>query len=224
MSINDWPAAERPREKLISLGAQALSDAELLAIFLRTGLPGITAVDLARDLLQSFGGLRPVFESDYKTFCQYPGLGAAKYAQLQAVLEMARRHFGEALQKGIEINSPEVTRQYIMAKLRGYKKEVFACLYLDTKHRLIHYCEHFFGTIDGATVHPREIVKTALEQDAAAVVLAHNHPSGSTEPSEADKAITLRLSQALALVDVRVLDHMVVGDCEVLSFSEQGLI
>ncbi len=224
MSINEWPVSERPREKLIKSGSQALSDAELLAIFLRTGLPGITAVDLARQLLKSFGGLRPVFESDYQTFCKYPGLGAAKYAQLQAVLEMARRHFGEALQRGIEVNAPDVTRKFLLAKLRGYKKEVFACLYLDTRHRLINYCEHFFGTINGATVHPREIVKTALEHNAAAVILAHNHPSGSTEASQADKAITQRLSQALELIDVRVLDHMIVGDNRVLSFSETGLI
>ena len=224
MPINEWPVEERPREKLINMGAHALSDAELLAIFLRTGLPGVTAVDLARQLLKSFEGLRPIFESDYQTFCKFPGLGAAKYAQLQAVLEMARRHYGEALQRGMAITEPETVRQFLLAKLSGYKKEVFAAIYLDTQHRMISYCEHFFGTIDTATVHPREIVKTALENNAAAIVLAHNHPSGITDPSQADIEITQRIEEALKLVDVRVLDHMIVGDDNVMSFAENGLL
>ncbi|MCF7980769.1 MAG: DNA repair protein RadC [Pseudomonadales bacterium] len=224
MAIKEWPADERPREKLIKAGASMLSDAELLAIFLRTGVPGLTAVDLARHLLVSFGGLRGILEADFKTFSAQPGLGLAKYAQLQAVLEMTRRHLAEHLQSGVDISSPAVVRDFLSATLRSCQQEVFACLYLDTQHRLIHFHTHFFGTVDGASVYPRELVKMALKHNAAAVILAHNHPSGVAEPSREDQAITQRIQSALALVDVRVLDHMVVGDAEVISFAERGLI
>lgn len=224
MAIREWPEAERPREKLIKAGAAALSDAELLAIFLRTGIPGLTAVDLARRLLLSFGGLRGILEADFQSFSAQPGLGLAKYAQLQAILEMAHRHLAERMQNGVEITSPDVTREFLSVTMRAYQQEVFACLYLDSQHRLIHFHTHFFGTVDGASVYPRELVKTALKHNAAAVILAHNHPSGVAEPSRADQTITRRIQSALELVDVRVLDHMIVGDGEVISFAERGLI
>jgi DNA repair protein RadC len=224
MSIADWPEAERPREKLLNLGASALSDAELLAIFLRIGCAGKSAVDLARELLLQYGGLRPLLEASQNEFCRGLGLGSAKYAQLQAVLEMARRHLAASLKAGDVLSSPAQVRQYLSAQLRHQPREVFAVLFLDNQHRLIAYDELFFGTIDGASVYPREVVKKALARNAAAVILAHNHPSGVAEPSQADKRITERLQAALELVDVRVLDHMVVGDGEVVSFAERGFI
>lgn len=222
MAIRDWPAAERPREKLIDKGAQALSDAELLAIFLRTGVAGKTAVDLARELLQHFGSLRRLMEADQREFCQAKGLGPAKYTQLQAVLEMARRHLFEALQQGDVLNSAEATKRYLQAHLRGYKQEVFLCLYLDNQHAVLSTEELFFGTIDGASVYPREVVKRCLHNNAAAVIFAHNHPSGVAEPSQADRHITERLREALSLVDIRVLDHLIVGDTQVVSLAERG--
>jgi DNA repair protein RadC len=223
MPITDWPADERPREKLLKRGAAALSDAELLAIFLRTGVAGRTAVDLARDLLSRFGGLRPLLQADPDAFCAARGLGEAKYTQLQAVLEMGRRHLSEALARGDALGSPDDTRRYLSARLRDYPFEVFACLFLDNRHRVIAFEELFRGTIDGASVHPREVLRRALTHNAAAVILAHNHPSGVAEPSRSDEAITRRLREALALVDVRVLDHIVVGDT-LVSFAERGLL
>ncbi|AHK77975.1 hypothetical protein M911_00775 [Ectothiorhodospira haloalkaliphila] len=223
MRITDWPASERPREKLLAQGPEALSDAELLAIFLRTGVSGLTAVDLARDLLNRFGGLRPLLQADIKDFCSARGLGEAKYAQLQAVLEMGRRHLSESLKRGDAITSPEHTRRYLAARLRDYPFEVFACVFLDNRHRVLAFEELFRGTIDGASVHPREVVRRALHHNAAALILAHNHPSGIAEPSRADQSITERLRDALGLVDVRVLDHIIVGD-ELVSFAERGLI
>jgi DNA repair protein RadC len=224
MSIAQWPIAERPREKLLNQGASALSDAELLAIFLRIGCAGKSAVDLARELLLQYGGLRPLLEASQTEFCRGLGLGSAKYAQLQAVLEMARRHLAASLKAGDMLSSPDQVRQYLSAQLRHQPREVFAVLFLDNQNRLIAYDELFFGTIDGASVYPREVVKKALARNAAAVILAHNHPSGVAEPSQADKRITERLQAALDLVEVRVLDHMVVGDGEVISFAERGLI
>lgn len=222
MSISDWPEMERPREKLLSQGAQALSDAELLAIFLRTGVAGKSAVDLARELLSQFGSLRALLQAEQKTFCSHLGLGSAKFAQLQAVLEMAKRHLAQELQRGDALTSPQLTQRYLLAQLRDRNHEVFACLFLDNQHRVIRYQELFHGTLDGAAVYPREVVKQALSQGAAAVILAHNHPSGVAEPSRADRAITDRLQQALALVDIRVLDHLVVGDGYCVSFAERG--
>lgn len=224
MSITDWPLAERPREKLLSLGPKALSDAELLAIFLRIGCAGKSAVDLARELLVEYGGLRPLLEASQTEFCRGLGLGSAKYAQLQAVLEMARRHLSASLQTGDALTSPQLVRQYLSAQLRHQPREVFAILLLDNQHRLLAYEELFYGTIDGASVYPREVVKLALAKNAAAVILAHNHPSGIAEPSQADRRITERLQSALELVDINVLDHMVVGDSEVISFAERGLL
>ncbi|WP_308364762.1 MULTISPECIES: DNA repair protein RadC [unclassified Microbulbifer] len=224
MAITDWPAAERPREKLLERGPEALSDAELLAIFLRTGIPGLSAVDLARQLLVDFGGLRPLLEADKREFCRGKGLGDAKYVQLQAVLEMARRHLAESLQRTDALCSPDAVRNYLTAQLRHRRREVFCCLYLDSQHRVIAFEELFEGTLNAASVYPREVVQAALHKGAAAVILAHNHPSGVSEPSQADIWITERLSQALELVDIKVLDHMIVGEGAALSFAEQGLL
>ncbi|HET7675007.1 MAG TPA: DNA repair protein RadC [Gammaproteobacteria bacterium] len=224
MTIKAWPEAERPREKLLARGAAALSDAELLAIFLRTGVAGKSAVDLAREMLADFGGLRPLLTASREAFCARPGLGDAKYAQLQASLQMARRHLEEKLEHGDVLTNPAATRNFLAAHLRDLDHEVFACLFLDTRNRVISFEELFRGTLDGASVHPREVVKCALGHNAAAVIFAHNHPSGVAEPSGADERITRRLRDALALVEIRVLDHIIVGDGETVSFAERGLI
>ena len=224
MAIQDWPKSERPREKLIQQGAAALSDTELLAIFLRTGSVGKTAVDLARELLQSFGGLAELLDASADRFCAHRGLGEAKYAQLQASQELARRHLQERMQREQVLTCPVSVSSYLRLKLQQRKQEIFAVLFLDTKHRLIAYEELFRGTVDGAAVYPREVVRRALEHNAAAVILAHNHPSGVASPSDADKRITRRLKQALALVDVKVLDHMIVGAGEVVSLAERGMV
>lgn len=224
MPISDWPLAERPREKLLLRGAQALSDAELLAIFLRTGVRGKTAVDLARALLSEFGSLRGLLAAEQKAFCAGSGLGLAKYAQVQAVLEIARRYFSERLQRGKALSSSEDTKKYVRARLRDRQEEVFCCLYLDNRHRVVAFEELFTGTLNGATVYPREVIKHALRHNAGAVIFAHNHPSGVAKPSQADRVLTERLKEALALVEIRVLDHLVVGDGEVVSFCERGLL
>ncbi len=224
MSIQDWPEGDRPREKLLAQGAAVLSDAELLAIFLRTGIKGKTAVDLARDLLTEFGSLRALLQADCENFTRAKGLGTAKYAQLQAVLEMARRHTFEELDRGDVLTSPEATRAYLSQQLRHYQHEVFACLFLDNQHHILEFEELFRGTIDSASVYPREVVKKVLAHNAAAVIFAHNHPSGISEPSQADKLITDKLKQALALIDIRVLDHFIIGDGMPYSFAENGLL
>lgn len=222
MSMQNWPVSERPRERLLEYGAGALSDAELLAIFLRTGVRGRNAVDLARDLLTEFGGLRQLLEADETSFTSHLGLGPAKFAQLQAVLEMGRRHLAASIQRDSALESPQAVRDFLKAKLRHELHEVFACLFLDTKHRVLAFEILFYGTIDGASVYPRQVVKRALANNAAALILTHNHPSGVAEPSQADKILTERLKEALALVDVRVLDHFIVGDGEPLSMVENG--
>ncbi len=224
MSITTWPESERPREKLEQRGAPALSDAELLAIFLRTGVRGKSAVDLARDLLGHYGGLRGLLDADRDSLCSHKGLGASKYVHLQAGLELGRRYLATTLERADVLSSPADTRDYLRSRLRGYPHEVFACLFLDNRHRIISFDELFTGTIDSASVHPREVVRRALGHNAAAVILAHNHPSGIAEPSRSDEAITRRLSEALALIDVRVLDHLVIGDAEAVSFAERGLL
>ena len=224
MRITDWPVAERPREKLLQLGTSVLSDAELLAIFLRTGVRGTTAVDLARGLLREFGGLRALLDASQPLFCAHHGLGPAKYSQIQAGLELARRYLRDNLTRGETLTDPTNTRNFLSARLRGYPYEVFACLFLDNRHRVIEFEELFRGTIDGASVYPREVVRRALHHNAAALILAHNHPSGIAEPSSADRALTRRLTDSLELIDVRVLDHFVVGDGEAVSFAERGLI
>jgi len=224
MGIKDWPADQQPREKLLAHGAGELTDAELLAIFLRTGSPGKSAVDLAQDLLLEFTSLRALMQADCATFTQAKGLGNAKYAQLQAVLEMARRHTFEQLDRGDVLTSPEATRAYLSNQLRSYPYEVFACLFLDNQHHILEFEELSRGTIDGASVYPREVVKKALDHNAAAVIFAHNHPSGISEPSQADKMITDKLKQALSLMDIRVLDHFIIGDGMPYSFAEHGLL
>lgn len=222
MAITDWPLAERPREKLLEQGAAALSDAELLAIFLRTGIAGIDAVSLARQLLQQFGGLKPLLAASQTEFCQARGLGEAKYVQLQAVLELSRRFLQQQLQRETVFSEPELVRKYLTHLLSHEQREVFVVLYLDNQHRMICAEPLFQGTIDASPVYPRIVVQRALKHNAAAVILAHNHPSGVAEPSRADRAITERLTQAMALVDIRVLDHFVVGDAQVVSFAERG--
>jgi len=204
------------------MGAVNLTDTELLAIFLRTGCAGKSALDLARDLLARFGSLRTLLEAREDDFCSARGLGQAKFAQLQAVLEMARRHMAEQLTRDHVFNSVDQVRQFLTAQLRHKTHEVFAVLFLDNQHRLLFYRELFQGTIDGASVYPREVVKQVLQVNAAAVIFAHNHPSGVAEPSQADRHITQQLRDALSLVDVRVLDHFVVGEGEVASFAERG--
>ncbi len=223
MKIKDLPEDERPREKLMRRGAVALSNAELLAIFLRTGIPGKSAIDLAHDLLNDFGSLRALMAADQKRFCQAQGLGEAKFAQVQAVIEMVRRYLEEEIKRPDQLTSPEQTKNYLRAKLRGAPNEIFACIFLDNRHRVITYEELFHGTIDGASVYPRVVVQRALQHNAAALILAHNHPSGVTEPSNADQAITRRLKDALAMVDIRVLDHMIIGD-SVTSMAELGMV
>ncbi|HIQ15811.1 MAG TPA: JAB domain-containing protein [Leucothrix sp.] len=223
MTITDWAVEDRPREKLLIKGAEALTDAELLAIFLRTGIKGKTAVDLARDLLEDTGGLTPLLSADEKRFTQNKGLGQAKYVQLQAVVEMSRRFLQEKLQRGDAINNVADVKNYLQSRLQHYPFEVFSCLFLDNKHRIIAYEELFRGTIDSASVHPREVVRRVLQHNAAAIVLAHNHPSGVAEPSQSDIAITNKLKQALGTIDVRVLDHFIIGD-EIVSFAERGLV
>ena len=224
MAITDWPAAERPREKLIELGAEALSDAELLAIFLRVGVTGKSAVDLARDLLNQFGSLNGIFAVTEHELSQVHGIGTSKYVQLQAIFEMSRRALNEQLQQRDVFKSPQQVRDYLVLKLGGLTREVFLVLFLDTQNHLVATEEMFAGTLTQTSVYPREVVKRALHHNAASVIFAHNHPSGITKQSQADELLTKELKQALALVDVRVLDHFIVAGNNTLSFSERGLI
>lgn len=224
MSITDWPAGERPREKLLERGASALSDAELLAIFLRTGVTGKSAVDLARELMQQFGTLTNLFAASKEEFCTIHGMGQAKYVQLQAVLEMSRRALQEEMRSGDALNSPRAVREYLQLSLRTRQQEVFVALFLDAQHRVIASEELFQGTLTQTSVYPREVVKRALHHNAAAVIFAHNHPSGVAEPSQSDQLLTDALKQALQLVDVRVLDHFIVAGAGCLSFAEKGLM
>ena len=224
MSIKDWPAQDRPREKLLKLGPQALSETELIAIFLRTGTQGRSALDVARDLLTRFGSVRGLLTADKTSLCAAPGMGEARYATLQAVLELARRHLAELMRNGPVLANPQATRDFLHARLRDLGHEVFCCLFLDTRHRVVAFEELFRGTLDGASVHPREVIKRALAHNTAAVILAHNHPSGVAEPSQADEIITRKLKSALELLDIRLLDHLVVGDSHCESFAERGLL
>jgi len=224
MGINNWPEGERPREKLLQRGAFSLSDAELLAIFLRTGVRGKSAVDLARELVARFGSLTGLFAASQEEFCAIHGMGQAKYVQLQAVLEMARRALHEDMQAGDALNSPGAVRDYLQLLLRGREQEVFMVIFLDAQHRVIASEELFHGTLTQTSVYPREVVKRALYHNAAAVIFAHNHPSGVAEPSQSDRLLTDALKQALALVDVRVLDHFIVAGAGCLSFAERGMV
>lgn len=224
MAITDWPLGERPREKLLQRGASALSDAELLAIFLRTGVAGKSAVDLSRELLQHFGSLRALLSASQKEFCGALGLGQAKYCQLQAVLEMASRHTVEALSQQSVLDNAALVKRLAKSRLSGLQHEVFAAFFLDAQHQLLNFEILFRGTLDAASVHPRELVKRALALNAGAVILAHNHPSGIATPSASDREITRVLSEALGLLDIRVLDHIIVGSAEPFSFCEHGMI
>jgi len=224
MSIKDWPADERPREKLLEKGAASLSDAELLAIFLRTGVSGKSAVDLARYLLAEFGSLRTLLEAGQADFSAHMGLGPAKFAQLQAVLEMAKRHLAQQLARDDVLSNPTSVRDYLKAHLRHQPNEVFACLFLDSKHRVLAFEVLFQGTVDAASVYPRQVIRRALAHNAAALILAHNHPSGISNPSEADHSLTRRLKELLSWLDVRLLDHFIVGEGEPLSMAQHGWV
>ena len=225
MAITDWPADERPRERLLARGAASLSDAELLAIFLRVGMKGKSAVDLARQLIQHFGSLNRLFAATKTEFSTVPGMGPAKYAQLQAVLEMARRALVETMHERDAFSSPASVRDYLSLRLSGLSYEVFFALWLDSQNRLLAAEELFRGSLAQTSVYPREIVKKALGHNAASVIFAHNHPSGVAEPSATDKSLTQNLKQSLALIDVRVVDHFIVaGQCPPMSFAEQGLL
>ncbi|MDU0353452.1 DNA repair protein RadC [Paraglaciecola aquimarina] len=224
MKITDWPKQDRPREKLLANGAGALSDSELLAIFLRTGIAGCSVLELAQKMLNEFGSLRSLFKASESEFCQVKGLGQAKYVQLQACLEMSQRFMAEKLCRENSFNSVEQTQAYLIAKLRDQPHEVFAMLLLDSQHRLITFRPMFYGTIDSASVYPRVLVQQALKDNAAAVILAHNHPSGVAEPSQADKSITKRIIDAFSLLDIKVLDHFVIGDGVAVSFAQRGLL
>jgi DNA repair protein RadC len=224
MSIRHWPQRERPREKLLERGVHALSDAELLALLLGSGTRGRSAVELARALIADFGSLRNLLNADGPRCLAQAGVGPARYAIMQAALELTRRHFREALRLGPALAAPDATRTFLLAQLRDRPYEVFCCLYLDNRHRLIAFEELFRGTIDRAGVHPREVLRQTLLHNAAAVIFAHNHPSGVLEPSQADELITRRLKEALGLLDVRVLDHFIIGDGCCFSFCEHGLL
>ncbi len=224
MAITDWPEQERPREKLLRAGAVALSDAELLAIFLRVGVVGKTAVDLARDLLQQFKSLNGIFSASMDEVQQVHGMGESKYCQLQAVLEMSKRALGETLQQVDSFSSPAQVKAYLQLQLSHLLREVFGILFLDAQNRLIAYETLFEGSLMQTSVYPREVVKRALALNAAAVILSHNHPGGSASPSRADEQLTQTLKESLSLVDVKVLDHIIVAGQDTFSFSERGLI
>lgn len=222
MHIRDWPEHERPRERLLSRGAGSLSDAELLAIFLGSGPRGRSAVEHARHLLARCGSLRQLLDRTPAALADLPGLGPARACAISAALELGTRHLAAGLERGEAMTDPGRAGEYFARRLRGLPHEVFACLFLDARHRAIAFEELFRGGIDGAEVHPREVVKRCLAHNAAAVILGHNHPSGSSEPSAADRAVTVRLREALALVDVRLLDHFVIGDGPACSLAARG--
>lgn len=224
MPITDWPLEERPREKLLTRGAESLSDAELVAIFLRTGVKGKTAVDIAREALARFGSLSGLFAAGAGAAAAVSGLGVAKYVQLQAVLEMARRALREKLDRGSALGSPQAVRDYLRLKLQDRPHEIFVGVFLDAQNRVLAVEELSRGTLTQTSVYPREVVKRALHHNAAALIFAHNHPSGIAEPSRSDEALTAALRQALALVDVKVLDHFIIGAGTAMSFAERGLL
>ncbi|MDC0052737.1 DNA repair protein RadC [Gammaproteobacteria bacterium] len=222
MAIRHWPKDQRPREKLLLKGAGALTGAELLAIFLRTGLPGLSAIGLANQLLDRFGGIGPLLKADQNSFSSAKGLGPAKYCQLQATLELIQRYLKEQLNNGSVFTSPKQVEDYLSVQMRDYQREVFSVLLLDSKQQLLSYHELFQGSINETSVHPREVVKLALGKNAAAVIVAHNHPSGVAEPSLSDIAINHKLRSALGLIDIPLLDHFIIGRGETTSLAEQG--
>lgn len=222
MAISDWPTDQRPRERLVAQGAGSLSDAELLAVFLRVGVSGKSAVDLGRDMISRFGSLNRLFAAGLTEFSSINGLGPAKYAQLQAVMELARRAIAEEIKSGDALSSPQAVKQYLQLMLSNRPYESFAVLFVDVRNRLIAAEELFRGTLTHTSVYPREVVKSALAHNAASIILAHNHPSGNVDPSAADRNLTQALKQALSLVDIRVLDHFIVAGKQVYSFAEHG--
>jgi DNA repair protein RadC len=222
MAISDWPVMERPRERLLAHGAAGLTDAELLAVVLRTGIRGKSAVELARELITRFGGITGLLANVTKT--RIKGLGTAKTAQLAAATELARRSLGEHLKGTPALTSPGAVRDYLRLMIGGKAHEVFVCIWLDAQHRVIEGEELFSGTLTQTSVYPREVVKKALEKNAAAVIFSHNHPSGAAQPSQADELLTRNLKEALALVDVKVLDHFIVAGNQAISFAERGLL
>ncbi|OIZ94952.1 hypothetical protein A1D18_02280 [Candidatus Rickettsiella isopodorum] len=224
MSITDWPAKERPREKLLSHGASVLSDAELLALFVRTGVRGKTALDISRELLLQFGDLRYIVAASLEQFTKSLGLGLAKYVQIQAAKELATRCLQENLEQRNTFENPQDVYEYLTHKLQSYPYEVFSCLFLDNAHRFIHFKELFHGSINEAAVYPRELIRQVYQHNAAAVILAHNHPSGIAKPSEADKRITQEIKTILTAIDVRLLDHIIIGEGRMTSFASQGLL
>lgn len=224
MHIREWPSDERPRERLFSHGAQALSDAELLAIFLGSGLKGLDAVETARRLLPGPGSLRRLLEASPQQMARLPGIGPARAARLSAARELSNRYLADELERGEALTDPGSAGRYFAQRLRGYPYEAFAVLFLDTRHRALAFEELFRGTVDGAQVHPREVVRQALAHNAAALIIGHNHPSGSSVPSQADRAVTAELKRALALVDVRLLDHFVIGDGPPVSLASMGWV
>lgn len=224
MKILDWPEQERPREKLLHYGAHTLSDAELLAIFLQTGVKGQNAVQLAKAALQAHGSLRGLLQAPKRKLLNTAGFGGAKYAILQASIELQKRNLTEQMVRERSFLHADDASAYLISQLRDKQREVFSMLMLDSQHQLIAYREMFQGTINSAAVYPREIVKQAMDDNAAAIILAHNHPSGLAEPSQSDINITQKITQALALVDVVVLDHFVIGDGNAVSFAQRGLL
>lgn len=222
MSIKQWPKSEMPREKLLSKGAKYLSDAELLAIFLNTGTKEKNAIVLARELLDGFGNLRNLLNSPFSRLGDVKGIGKGKYALLHAALELGRRYLAIKLTQGSLLSNTHDTKAFLTAQLRDYPQEVFACIFLNNRHRVIAFEELFQGTLNESVIYPREIIKKVIEHHACAVIFAHNHPSGEAKPSEADKSITQELQTALLHLNVNVLDHFIIGDNEIFSFKEQG--
>ncbi|MEP6484659.1 MAG: DNA repair protein RadC [Rudaea sp.] len=224
MTIRDWPEQERPREKLIARGAVALSDAELLAIFIGTGQRGRTAVDVGRDILAQRGSLRALLDLDVRELATHAGLGIAKASRLSAALELGRRYLESQMVRADALRDPLACLTYVRSRLNAYPYEVFACVFLDSHHRVIAFEELFRGSLKGAEVHSREVVRRCLAHNAGSVIFAHNHPSGDVEASPADRDITLQLKNALESIEVEVLDHFIVGDGKALSFAQRGYL
>jgi DNA repair protein RadC len=223
MAFWDWGVAERPRERLFALGANALSDAELVALLLRTGVRGKSAVDLARELLKTYEGITKLLNAGPQ-LASVKGLGPAKAAQFAAAMELARRSAEERIREAKALTSPGAVRDYLRLAIGGRPHEVFVCIWLDAQHRVIKFDEPFRGTLTQTSVYPREVVKMALQTNAAAVIFAHNHPSGVAQPSQADELLTHNLRDALALIEVKVLDHFIIAGNQAISFAERGLL
>lgn len=224
MTIANWPTSDQPREKILLRGAKNLSEAELLAIFIRTGVRGKTALDIARELLSEYGSLKKLFNTDPEQLLKQPGFGKAKYAMIKAAIELGCRYLEEEIPRGKPLTNSQLTKRFLSHRLQDYPHEVFACLFLDIQNCIICFEELFFGTLSEASVYPREVVKRGLKHNAAKIILAHNHPSGNPLPSQADQEITHILKQALALVEINVIDHVIVGNKETISFAEVGLL